>query len=154
MVEQWKMIILFPEYMISNYGRVYSHKTHKILSQKLSKAGYKEVSLYNGKRVSLLVHRLVGDAFLENTENLFCINHKDGCKTNNYVENLEWCTTSDNVLHSYRMGLHKSKLSVDDVLKIKEMRKQGEYYYQIAEKFGVSKTLVIGICNGKKWSWL
>ena len=59
----------------------------------------------NGKRYMRLVHRLVADAFIPNPNNLPQINHKDGNKSNNCIDNLEWCTYKQNIIHSWKNGL-------------------------------------------------
>ena len=70
----------------------------------IDRCGYKEVIL-NGKMER--VHRVVAEMFIPNTLNKKCVNHKDGNKLNNNVENLEWCTHSENTLHSFENGLQK-----------------------------------------------
>lgn len=109
MLEEWKDIKGFEGlYQISNYGRVRSldHKTNgrkytgKILSTKVS-AGYPLVRLSNGAtKTSCRVHKLVAEAFIENLDNLPEVNHLDGNKNNNFVENLEWCTSKENKIHA------------------------------------------------------
>lgn len=72
--------------------------------------GYYKVSLSNGRRTLkklVSVHRIVAIRFIPNPEGLPQVNHKDGDKTNNRVENLEWCTGSDNILHAFALGLSK-----------------------------------------------
>ena len=89
-------------YSISNYGRVYSHKRNIMMSLKLTKDGYHEIILYiNGKPRYERVHRLVALYFCEKPEGATVVNHKDMNKTNNYYENLEWCTASENTKHWY-----------------------------------------------------
>lgn len=89
-------------YSISNHGRVYSHSRNIYLSKKDTWDGYKEVGLFiNGKIKMEKVHRLVALYFCEKPEGATVVNHKDMNKTNNYYENLEWCTVSQNVKHWY-----------------------------------------------------
>lgn len=107
------MPIIFFEgyYEVSNYGNVRSvpnplryrpnQKTGAI-KQHISKFGYCQVTLtINGVRSLKRVNRLVAEVFLDNPDNLPCVNHKDGVKTNNMVGNLEWMTYSNNEQHSY-----------------------------------------------------
>ena len=98
--EIWKPILNYEGlYEVSNWGRVKSLKFGKerILKPGTNKYGYLIVILCkNGKVKSFSVHRLVAEAFLPNPHNYPCVNHKDECKTNNNVNNLEWCTYTYN----------------------------------------------------------
>ena len=103
MMEKWKDVVGYEgKYEVSNLGRVRSLNylrtgKAKLLKQQVDKYGYKRMRLYkDGKAKSLLVHRLVAMAFLPNPNNLPMVNHKDENKTNNNVDNLEWCTASYN----------------------------------------------------------
>ena len=83
-------------YKVSNLGKVKSLRTNKLLSPGVSQ-GYLYVALYKEKkRRNKQVHRLVAEAFIPNIEGFPLINHKDEVKTNNVVENLEWCSYSYN----------------------------------------------------------
>ena len=97
-MEIWKDIKDFEGlYMISNLGNVKSFYTNKILKLKKDKDGYLHINLYkNKKQYTLKVHRLVAEAFIPNVNNYREINHIDENKTNNVVENLEWCTRKYN----------------------------------------------------------
>ncbi len=79
---------------------------HKIMPQRIDRGGYWTVRLSNkGKDSTVYVHRLLGFAFLDNPENKCCINHIDGNKRNNDLNNLEWATMAENMQHAYRLGL-------------------------------------------------
>lgn len=110
--EVWKPIKDFPNYVVSNRGRVYSFAREEIycgvirmrhgrfLVPRLGKQGYLYVALCKeGHTSTKKIHRLVAEAFLDNPNNLECVNHKDECRTNNNVENLEWCTVAYNVTY-------------------------------------------------------
>ena len=100
----WKQY-LDTYYSISNDGQVRNDKTNKILSQS-TQQDYKHVTLnINGKAKRMKVHRLVAQTFLENPENKPYVNHKDGNRSNNNVNNLEWVTPSENTQHAVKTGL-------------------------------------------------
>jgi len=102
--EQWKKIREFEDYEISNLGRIYSQKRNgRILKSRMDKNGYLYVSLCNAGTHTKRIHRLVTQAFIPNPKNLPEINHKDGIKTNNNVENLEWVTSRENHIHARRV---------------------------------------------------
>lgn len=89
------------EYEVDTLGNVYSLKTNIKLKPNNSKNPYYTVHLrHNGKRIAKNIHRLVAEAFIPNPDNLPQVNHKDECKHNNNVDNLEWCTA----LYNTRYG--------------------------------------------------
>ena len=107
--EIWTDIVLDEyrnKYQISNYGRVKLKSNGIIKKQHINGNGYFVVSLSNGSgKKKVLVHRLVAIHFIKNPNNYPIINHKNGIKTDNYVENLEWCTNKMNVEHAWKNGL-------------------------------------------------
>lgn len=126
MKEIWKDIIDYPNYQVSNLGNVKSKERlvnivynskrkvkERILKCNIRKNGYCYVTLYNeyGKSNPKAIHRLVAQAFIHNHDNYKIINHIDGNKLNNNVNNLEWCTQSHNVKEAYRLGLEKPQLT-------------------------------------------
>lgn len=102
--ERWTRISEHPDYWISTYGRVYSEK-RKIIMKPDGSARYLRVRL---DRKKLSIHRLVAAAFIHNPQNLPEVNHKDEIKTNNSVDNLEWCDHIYNVNY----GTAKSRRSI------------------------------------------
>lgn len=170
MNEIWKDIIGYEGlYQVSNLGNIKSlgnggtHKTERILSQKITRFGYKTVILHkNGVRKDCRVHRLVAYAFLPNDDDTLVVNHKDGDKCNNRVENLEWCTQSDNVIHAYENNLHNSpsgekhwncKLTEAEVNQIRKEYIKYDYEFGsggLSKKYGVSSRAIRDIVNGRR----
>ena len=104
--ELWREIT--SDYQISTFGRVKSFCQGKVIIRKpVNKRGYLVVDItINGKKKYFSIHRLVALAFIPNPSNLPQVNHQDGHKFNNYVDNLEWSTGQKNTQHAYDMGLN------------------------------------------------
>lgn len=134
-------------YSVSTEGQVYTHKYKKILKPR-SKKGYLNVSLSkNKKRKEFKIHRLVAIDFIPNTENKEQVNHIDGDKNNNKVTNLEWVTQSENIVHSYGLGLHSTikkpyKMTEDKIIKLKSMLEENTALKRMAETLEVSTSTI------------
>lgn len=138
-------------YQVSNLGNIRS--IDRFINNRLIKGqpmktsldryGYVKVKFRNrGKVKNHSVHVLVGLAFIPNPANKPQINHKDGNKQNNHVDNLEWSTGEENQQHAFKTGLnysHNRKMSDKDINKAKELYNNGNYTYgKLAEIFNVS----------------
>jgi DNA-directed RNA polymerase specialized sigma subunit len=121
-------------YQISNFGNIKSleYKKGKTLKVNKNSRGYFCVGLYkNGIQKTLGIHRLIAVAFILNPENKKTVNHKNGIKADNRLENLEWVSYSENIQHAYNMGLNNnsgeehrlSKLTEKEVLQIRDLCK-------------------------------
>lgn len=133
MNEKWKPVKGYEElYEVSNMGRVkslnYNHTgKERILKSCKNSAGYLIIELYkNGIGKCYTIHRLVAEAFIPNIDNLPDINHKDENKANNYVNNLEWCTTKYNINY----GTAKTRIAE----KMTGRKLTNEHIKKIAEK--------------------
>lgn len=103
--EEWTIIRGFPNYMISNYGRVCNSNSGKLIA--ISSKRYDSVLLYrSGMACRFLIHRLVASHFIPGEDDGLVVNHLDGNSHNNHESNLEWCTYRDNNLHAVAMGFN------------------------------------------------
>ena len=143
----------YPGYKITTDGQVIG-KRGKPMKGRIDRCGYREVilSYYPHYQKHVLVHRLVLSAFLpiENME-LYDVNHKNGDKLDNRLENLEWCTRSENIKHSYKNGLQARVsnahgtfrvLTENDLDIIRDLHHRGYPDWEIAKEIGCSRSLV------------
>lgn len=131
-------------YLIDNLGNVVSlpkiqgrrlHNKYKILNAKVNKFGYKEVALTkDGKTKTLLLHRLIAQHFVPNPNSLPCVNHKNGVKSDNRIENLEWCTKSQNTKHAFDNNLGGFKIRA--IKNLESWNRNHAYLKVVLEKDG------------------
>ena len=162
--EEWKDVLGYEGiYQVSKSGKVRSldrivrnkhgqrNRSGKTLNPTLYH-GYPKVYL---RRKSVFVHRVVAETFLEKPEGKnIVVNHKNGIKTDNMVENLEWCTQSENVLHALKTGLSKikiggknKKLDEMQILAIVTIKKQRE----LARHYSVSQSVIQNLLKGNTY---
>lgn len=164
--EEWRNIVCYPNYQVSNLGRVKSLHYKKSNEERILKSfklsnGYLQINLCKeGKMKTCYTHRLIAEAFIPNPNNLPQINHKDECKENNTVENLEWCTSEYN--NNY--GTKKQRtINSTDYSKIAEKKSKEVIQcdlegneiarfpstIEIERLFGFSCGNISKCCNGK-----
>lgn len=177
--ELWRPVLLLEEYYdVSNLGNVRSKdrtidrgdgdgswKKRNVYSEPIKPFknihGYHMVSLKKtvnrGKNIN--VHRLVAEAFIPNPENKPCVNHKNGIKTDNRVENLEWVTRSENTIHAIKTGLsssigdshYNSKLTEKKVIDILTSKDTPN---ELSVKYGVKLSTIYKVLLRKNWAWV
>lgn len=119
MIEEWRGLIYQNNdysqyYEVSNFGKLRNTKTHKILKQTIGKTGYYGYCGSLGsrqKKKMFKIHKAVAETFIENPNNYEVINHIDGDKLNNNVNNLEWCTYQHNYNHAVKLGLMQNNFN-------------------------------------------
>ena len=137
MNEDWKDIPGYEGlYAVSNNGRVMNVRSGRILKEHITKFGYKRIGIYkNGVCRMFIVHRLVAQAFLPNPDNLPEVNHKDEDKTNNSVDNLEWCDRSYNNNYGTRKERERdTKMKNEWWTGLSRKEYQREYYIKNKSK--------------------
>jgi len=142
-------------YVVYNDGTIFSLQS-KMFMNSINTNGYLSVKMA-GKLES--IHRLVGGLFIPNPDNKPEINHIDGDKTNNKVENLEWVSPSENIQHKiHQLGKeHRgskngmAKLTLEDVDKIKVLYQAGYSQNKLGEMFGISQGKISNVINGKSY---
>ena len=171
-IEIWKDIENYEGlYQVSNLGRVRSlerdvyysngavhHVDEKILVPALNRGGYSQINLHkNGKMKREYVHRLVAMAFIPNPENKPQVNHKDEVKSNNAVENLEWCTSVYNINYGTgiaravqnrmypKFGNHPNAKPVF----CEELNKKFDSIRRAQEELGININCIVSACKGK-----
>lgn len=167
--EIWKDVAGYEgSYQVSNLGRVkslprFQVKREIILSDGKDSGGYRIVGLSkNGESKTFTVHRLVAIAFIPNPLSKPTVNHKNSIRSDNRVENLEWCTHSENIKHGFKHGLMSppigersgsAKLTESDVLKIRSIYLAGGISQsQLGKMFGVTQTNILRILKKDTWA--
>ena len=120
--EIWKVIEDAPKYEISNFGRVRTIKSGRVIKSFLSR-GYPSVTLQKqnlsmGRKSNHLLHRLLAKAFVDNPSNQPVVNHIDGNRENYNIDNLEWCSQKENIHHSKNISKNGAVISRQKILKI------------------------------------
>ncbi len=150
-------------YSITKDGRVYSHISNRYIKTFTAKVGYRTTQLGRGK--TFYVHRLVAKTFISNPENLPCVNHKDGNKHNNNIDNLEWCSHQQNSKHASKNKLLKLPKKYRKCVQIdpdtNEIIKTHEGASKAGKALGINGKSIREYCNGNrknpvggfKWKW-
>ena len=151
----------YEKYTIDTNGNIYSKKHKKYLKQRFDKDGYMTIGLYaNGKTKWHKIHRLLALTFIPNPLNKPQVNHINGIKSDNRLQNLEWVTVRENVKHAYDIGLNKmSQKSKDAVIQRNKQRlskivldtNTGIYYNSVIELSnlrGINYSTLRGWLNG------
>ena len=175
MSEIWKDIEGYEGlYQVSNRGRVKSLERivmrkngrpysvpELIKERQIDHKGYDRIGLNkNGKKKRFFVHRLVLQAFNPSSDETLEVNHIDGNKLNNNVENLEWVTSSENSIHAFENNLHNhqgerntnASITDSEAKEIKKLKGKGLTQKEVGEMFGTTNYVVANIWNRRGWT--
>jgi hypothetical protein len=158
----WADIEGYPNYAISSDGIVLNKRHNKYVKASRNHWGYMVVGLsVNKKRFSHQIHRLIANAFIPNPEGKTQINHIDGNKSNNCIENLEWVTPSENKIHAYTVLNQKAasgenhgiaKLTTEGVRDIRQRYSAGAITMQLlADQYQVCIQTISNVVHHKIW---
>lgn len=146
-------------YKINTDGKIFSVNRQIYRKTKINNCGYERITLNKNKIAKdYSVHRLVAQIFIEkhNNKNIH-VNHKDGNKLNNHVNNLEWCTRKYNVIHSYKLGLAKGKFGIQNGNSkltqelVNNIRSEKLTYNQLSNKYNISESTVWRVLTNRSW---
>lgn len=157
MKEIWKDIEGYNgKYQVSSCGRIRNIK--EIMSLTANRGGYLKLKLYDkGKIKYESVHRLVAKMFIPNPYNLPQVNHIDGNKKNNNIDNLEWIDMKGNNIHAIKTGLNKTTLTIEAVKYIRKHCIIGHKVFGIrrmAEKFNCGESVVADVIHKRTYNWV
>lgn len=153
--EIWKYHSEYPNHQVSNLGRVKNIKFNKMLNPSTNGYGYKFCMLrhFNGRIKNVRIHKLVMQLFgsIDSIGNQ--VNHINGIKTDNRIDNLEWVTARQNIIHGFENGLligPRRKLSKQQVLFVRENRNKLKYS-EIADRLDVTPGVISCLLRGKTY---
>lgn len=147
--EIWKECPNIPDIQVSDQGRLMRTSSQSIIDGYVTSGGYLTADISGVGTFS--AHRLIAQTFLPNPENKPEVNHKDGCKTHNAVNNLEWVTPTENMQHAVRTGLKqplrgqehpRTALTEEEIVSCSAMKDGGKTYREIADVYGVGSRTV------------
>lgn len=157
---RWEVVSSHPNYSVSDTGLIRNNTTGSIRKPVFNphRGGYYQCILYKeGKSKMCYPHRLVAIAFIDNTDNKPQVNHIDGNKLNNCVDNLEWVTNQENGQHAFDTGLNKnkgvnsnfSKFTDEEIRDILSYKDTGKSQGYVSRKLRVSQSYISMLWNGK-----
>lgn len=136
----WYVLRRNEKYYVNKIGEVYSTRMKRKLTPKVNHDGYLRVQIWEKGNVEFVsIHRLIAETFLPNPDNKPFVNHLNGDKQDNRIENLEWCTQKENIAHAWKTGLSHRPLNTAG-LKVAQFTKDGEFVRDFPSLMEVERT--------------
>jgi hypothetical protein len=160
MMQEFKPIKDYPHHLINKNGIVYNSKTGNYIKPNLGRRGYFTISLcINGVCKTKTLHRIIANCFIPNQDNKPEVNHKNGIKTDNRIDNLEWVTHKENLAYAYELNLinntgENNKISIlkdIQVLEIRDKYNKGVKTSVLSELYNVSKSTINYVTARRNW---
>jgi len=137
-------------YQVNVFGEIKSIYNNIILKPWINSCGYMNIKLsVKGKRKNKQIHRLVAEAFISNDENKKEVNHIDGNKSNNNINNLEWVTRNENIFHAYKIGLYDKNFRKIIQIKDDKIINIFNSIKEASEKTGINNGCICSCCGEK-----
>lgn len=144
-------------YIIYSDGSIWSKYYSKVMTNKIMKDGYCRMQLYKNKKGTMFnVHRIIAEVFIPNPEKKPFVNHINGNKQDNRVENLEWCTQSENIIHAFMNGLSKPQVNGKLSKSVDQLTLDGEYIMtfpstmEVERQLNIPHSQVSNVCKSKR----
>ena len=140
-MNEWRKLKRNENYLVNEMGEIFSVRRNQKLTPKVNHDGYLRIQLWDKGNVQFVsLHRLIAEAFIPNPGNKPFVNHINGNKQDNRVENLEWCTQKENIAHAWENGLSHRRLNTSGI-RIAQFTKDGKFLREFPSQMEAERQL-------------